>query len=597
MPIQQLPIELANQIAAGEVVERPSSVVKELVENALDAGADELVLDIEKGGSKRIRIRDNGCGIARGELTLALSRHATSKIQSLEDLERIGSLGFRGEALASISSVSRLRLTSKPAEQSEAWQAWTEGRDMQVNVEPAAHPNGTTVDIQDLFFNTPARRKFLRTEKTEFSHIDEVIKRIALSRFDVAFQLSHNGKTLRRYPRADSEKQQLQRVAKICGGQFAEQAYQLQSPEGDYKLKGWMVAPEHCRYQGDVQHFFVNGRMMRDKLLAHAVRQAYEKYLPTDRVPTYILYFELPAEQVDVNVHPAKHEVRFHYQRQVHDFILTQVERVLRSLTEMSVSDSAESGPAAFNGEHYESAHRHQYQSTNTSTMRESSRYSTAPRKAMGSLLPNAAKSSAGNYASQPASTGNTSTFYASASVSTQETNCPSESWRLLSLFNGHQALIRHSNRLAWLNVRQVHEVCAEAKLSQQLEDGLSGQPLLVPVTVSAKEFKTPVSHWPEQQLNRLGVMYYRQKDMVVIEQMPEMLRKGNVALLFKQLLEQVSESSDTQLLKWLTVFVAKSEYSATEAEHWVKQWRDQLHESADYLQFIEVPEGYNANH
>ncbi|MFD2632324.1 DNA mismatch repair endonuclease MutL [Idiomarina piscisalsi] len=592
MPIQQLPIELANQIAAGEVVERPSSVVKELIENALDAGANELVLDIEKGGSKRIRIRDNGCGISRDELTLALSRHATSKIKSLEDLECIGSLGFRGEALASISSVSRLRLTSKPAEQSEAWQAWTEGRDMQVNVEPAAHPNGTTVDIQDLFFNTPARRKFLRTEKTEFSHIDEVIKRIALSRFDVAFQLSHNGKTLRRYPRADSEKQQLQRVAKICGGQFAEQAYQLQSPEGDYKLKGWMVAPEHCRYQGDVQHFFVNGRMMRDKLLAHAVRQAYEKYLPTDRVPTYILYFELPAEQVDVNVHPAKHEVRFHYQRQVHDFILTQVERVLRSLTEMSVSAGTEDASVDFNGEPYENAHRHQYQSNDTSTMRESSRYSTAPRKAMGSLLPNAVKSSSGRSESQFAST-----FCASASVSTQETTSPSESWRLLSLFNGHQALVRHSNRLAWLNVRQVHAVCAQEKLSQQLEDGLSGQPLLVPVTVSAKEFKTPVSQWPEQQLNRLGVMYYRQKDMVVIEQMPEMLRKGNVALLFKQLLEQVSENSDSQLLTWLTAFVAKGEYSTTEAEHWVKQWRDQLHESADYLQFIEVPEADNANH
>ncbi len=215
----------------------------------------------------------------------------------------------------------------------------------------------------------------------------------------------------------------------------------------------------------------------------------------------------------------------------------------------------------------------------------------------MGSLLPNAVTSSAGSSESQPASTGNASAFYASASVSTQEASSPSESWRLLSLFNGHQALVRHSNRLAWLNVRQVHAVCAQEKLSQQLEDGLSGQPLLVPVTVSAKEFKTPVSQWPEQQLNRLGVMYYRQKDMVVIEQMPEMLRKGNVALLFKQLLEQVSENSDTQLLKWLTTFVAKGEYSTTEAEHWVKQWRDQLHEPADYLQFIEVPEAYNANH
>lgn len=592
MPIQQLPIELANQIAAGEVVERPSSVVKELVENALDAGADELVLDIEKGGSKRIRIRDNGGGIVRDELTLALSRHATSKIQSLEDLERIGSLGFRGEALASISSVSRLRLTSKPAEQSEAWQAWTEGRDMQVNVEPAAHPNGTTVDIQDLFFNTPARRKFLRTEKTEFSHIDEVIKRIALSRFDVAFQLTHNGKTLRRYPKAESQKQQLQRVAKICGGQFAEQAYQLQSPEGDYKLKGWMVAPEHCRYQGDVQHFFVNGRMMRDKLLAHAVRQAYEKYLPADRVPTYILYFELPAEQVDVNVHPAKHEVRFHYQRQVHDFILTQVERVLRSLTEMPTSSVSEDESAVFRDESYESVRSHQYQPADTSAMRETSRYSVAPRRAMGSLLPNAVKSGVGNASSQAVSPS-----FVASSASPHKTSSSAESWRLLSLFNGYQALIKNANALAWLNIQQIHSVCAETRLSKQVEGGLSGQPLLVPVTVSEKEFKTPVSQWPEQQLNQLGVMYYRQNDMVVIEQMPEMLRKGNVALLFKQLVELVLENSDGQVIKWLTDFVAKNEYSTTEAEHWLNQWQNQLNASAAYLQRIDVPEGYNANH
>lgn len=586
MAIQQLPIELANQIAAGEVVERPSSVVKELVENALDAGADELVLDIEKGGSKRIRIRDNGCGIAHSELTLALSRHATSKIQSLEDLEHIGSLGFRGEALASISSVSRLRLTSKPFNQDEAWQAWTEGRDMQVNVEPAAHPNGTTIDIQDLFFNTPARRKFLRTEKTEFSHIDDVIKRIALSRFDVAFQLTHNGKTLRRYPKASSDKQKLQRVAKICGGQFAEQAYQLKSPEGDYQLDGWMVAPEHCRYQGDVQHFFVNGRMMRDKLLAHAVRQAYEKYLAADRVPTYILYFELPAEQVDVNVHPAKHEVRFHYQRQVHDFILTQVERVLRSLSNMATDEPVNDGAVTYHQEHNERVPLHQYQNTDSASMRESSRYSTSPRKAMTSLLPNAA-------GAQTAGTGAASQLLV---TSREEVTADRDNWRLLSLFNGHQALVKQSNSLAWLNVKQVHSQCVQQKLAQQVSEGLSGQPLLVPVTLSTKEFQTPISHWPEQQLNRLGVMYYRQKDTVVIEQMPEMLRKGNVAVLFQQLLGLVSDRSETELLQWLTSFVARNDYSTTEAEHWLNQWSCQLKESNDYLQFVDIPEGDNAH-
>ena len=321
MPIQILPARLANQIAAGEVVERPASVVKEIVENSLDSGATSIEIDIEKGGHKRILIRDNGSGIPHEELALALSRHATSKITKLDDLEAICSLGFRGEALASISSVSRLSLSSKPKEQSQAWQAHCEGRDMQVQLNPVAHPGGTSVDVVDLFFNTPARRKFLRTEKTEFTHIDEVVRRIALSRFDVSFSLKHNGKLLRKYPAVKAQSTEQKRLSTICGKEFAEQSIELNSQYQKFELKGWLAQPEQAKNQGDFQYFYVNGRMMRDKLINHAVRQAFEGLVGADLYPAYVLYLTIEPNQVDVNVHPAKHEVRFHQARLVHDFI------------------------------------------------------------------------------------------------------------------------------------------------------------------------------------------------------------------------------------------------------------------------------------
>ncbi|MDD9175754.1 DNA mismatch repair endonuclease MutL [Aliivibrio finisterrensis] len=321
MPIQILPARLANQIAAGEVVERPASVVKELVENSIDAGATRIDIDIEKGGSKLIRIRDNGFGIAKDELTLALSRHATSKITTLDDLEAIVSLGFRGEALASISSVSRLTLTSRTVAQEEAWSAYAEGRDMEVKLKPAAHPIGTTIDVVDLFFNTPARRKFLRTDKTEFTHIDELLKRIALSRLDITINLRHNGKQVRQYRAAQTKAQVEKRLAAICGSHFLQHALEVELEHGELKFHGWISSPEGARAQGDIQYCYVNGRMMKDKLINHAIRQGYESSLLANQYAAYILFIEINPHDVDVNVHPAKHEVRFHQARLVHDFI------------------------------------------------------------------------------------------------------------------------------------------------------------------------------------------------------------------------------------------------------------------------------------
>lgn len=344
MPIQLLPPQLANQIAAGEVVERPASVVKELIENSLDAGATKIELDIEKGGHKRIRIRDNGSGISQDELTLALSRHATSKITSLDDLEQILSLGFRGEALASISSVSRLTLTSKPSVQEQAWQAHCEGRDMEVKVNPAAHPDGTTIDVADLFYNTPARRKFLRTEKTEFQHIEDVVRRIALSHSNVSFILKHNGKVVRRYMSSGSDPLS-QRIGAVMGQKFLNSALHVVTETHGMKIEAWLGDESMLRSSTDCQFSFVNGRGMRDKLILHAIRQAYESVWGVLEQPSFVVYLCVPPKDVDVNVHPAKHEVRFQQSRLVHDFICK------------AVADALSEGNDEDNGHYAEPSH------------------------------------------------------------------------------------------------------------------------------------------------------------------------------------------------------------------------------------------------
>ena len=327
MAIHILSPQLANQIAAGEVVERPASVIKELVENSLDAGSTQIDIDLEQGGSKLIRIRDNGSGIAKDELALALARHATSKISTLDDLDAIVSLGFRGEALASISSVSRLTLTSRTAEQSEAWQVYAEGRDMIPTIKPAAHPIGSTVEVLDLFYNTPARRRFLKTEKTEFMHIEEFVRRIALARPDVTFNLQHNGKLVKQYRSSILEK----RVELVCGRPFMQKAVKLDWQHDDLLIQGWVASSD----TSELQYFYVNGRVIKDKLLNHALRQAYISR--TNEQQSYVIFLHLDPKQVDVNVHPSKHEVRFHEARLVHDFVYQAIVMALES--NLSIAD------------------------------------------------------------------------------------------------------------------------------------------------------------------------------------------------------------------------------------------------------------------
>lgn len=342
MSIQKLDPLLANQIAAGEVVERPASVIKELLENSLDAGATHLEVDVNQGGIELIKIRDDGCGISKDELALALSRHATSKITNLHDLENVTTLGFRGEALASVSSVSRLKLTSRPVDQDSAWSLQAEGRLPDTKLEPAAHPIGTTIEVHDLFFNTPARRKFLRTDKTEFNHIETVIKRIILSRFDISLILTHNGKTVLNVKQAHTQEEQEQRIAKVCGQEFINNAMFMDIDIGGMHLWGWVGLPTFSRSQSDMQYFYVNGRIVRDKMLSHSVKLAYKDVLYHGRFPAMVLFLDLDPALVDVNVHPTKHEVRFRESRAVHDFVYRSIKRAIAEVRQEHSLDQKE---------------------------------------------------------------------------------------------------------------------------------------------------------------------------------------------------------------------------------------------------------------
>ena len=321
--IQQLPNHLINQIAAGEVIERPASVVKEIVENAIDAGATHIDIDIEDGGGKLIRVRDNGCGIHPDDLALAFATHATSKIRNLDDLEHVTTLGFRGEALPSIASVAKTTLTSRAANEAQAWRISPHLGDA---ISPAAHPPGTTIEIRDLFYNTPARKKFLKSERTERQHIQQLVQTLALSHDGITIRLTNHGKLLGSYGGADLAA----RIASVLGDELLEQSLPIDARSGEMHLYGRVGLPTCAGNQPDRQYFYINGRMIRDKIIAHAIRQAYQDMLYHGRHPVYVLYLDIAPDLIDVNAHPAKHEVRFRESRLAHDFLYSSLHHALR---------------------------------------------------------------------------------------------------------------------------------------------------------------------------------------------------------------------------------------------------------------------------
>ena len=527
MAIKILPARLANQIAAGEVVERPASVVKELVENSLDAGATRIDIDIEKGGSKLIRVLDNGYGINKDELTLALSRHATSKITSLDDLEAIMSLGFRGEALASISSVSRLTLTSRTQDQAEAWSAFAEGREMSVTVKPAAHPIGSTVEVVDLFFNTPARRKFLRTEKTEFAHIDELLKRIALSRFDVAITLKHNGAVVRQYRPAVTEVQQIKRLAAICGSQFAKDAVKISLRNEQLCLEGWICTPKGARAQNDIQHCFVNKRIMKDKLINHAIRQGYENTLQAEQFAAYVLYIEISPQQVDVNVHPAKHEVRFHQSRLVHGFIYQTVKDALEQLTEAQVISTPQSAVVA------QVAQQHHWQPQQTNSTRHST-----PTTSRGS------SDSKGN-AALPAQKLykellSTATPSTGQSTMTMVLNEPAVAGlgKPLAVVCDTYLLLQKNDGLWLLNLNHASYLLMLGKLKPSLNKGLKPQPLLIPQRLAVNAEEMALIERNQPLLQQFGInLQKKNQSQILIMAVCQPLRGVDLQSFFNSLL------------------------------------------------------------
>ncbi|GAB6388238.1 DNA mismatch repair endonuclease MutL [Stutzerimonas marianensis] len=543
--IQLLSPRLANQIAAGEVVERPASVIKELLENSLDSGASRIEVEVEQGGVKLLRVRDDGCGIPADDLPLALARHATSKIRDLEDLERVVSLGFRGEALASISSVSRLTLTSRTADASEAWQVETEGRDMQARVQPAAHPVGTSVEVRDLFFNTPARRKFLRTEKTEFDHLQEVIKRLALARFDVAFHLRHNGKGVLALHQAADAASRARRVASVCGPAFLEQAMPIEIERNGLHLWGWVGLPTYSRSQADLQYFYVNGRMVRDKLVAHAVRQAYRDVLFNGRHPTFVLFLDVDPAVVDVNVHPTKHEVRFRDNRTVHDFLYGTLHRALADVRpEDQLAPASLSATPSVSGLAAGEFAGQNEMSLAASTLDRQSppawRGAGAGYQAPSSLPTGTVAEAQGAYREffsplpeSPAST----------VLPEPQDDVPPLGYALAQL-KGVYILSENAHGLVLVDMHAAHERIMYERLKRAMaSEGLRGQPLLVPesIAVSQREADCAEEHanWFRMlgfELQRLG------PESLAIRQVPSLLKQAEATRLVHDVLADLLE-------------------------------------------------------
>jgi DNA mismatch repair protein MutL len=536
MPIQQLPDHLINQIAAGEVVERPASVIKELVENSLDAGAQTVQIDVIAGGQKLIRIRDDGKGIDKHEIALALSRHATSKISSLDDLEAVASLGFRGEALPSIASVARLSLRSRTADADSAWEVEADGGQISAP-KPAAHPQGTTIEVNDLFYNTPARRRFLRTERTEFGHIEKWVRRLALSRPQIGFTLTHNQRAVLQTPAAKTEAAQRQRIAKICGDAFAEQCVYIERETDGIALSGWIGLPTFNRSQPDMQYWFVNGRSVTDKTLAHAVRHAYRDVLFHGRYPAYVLNLTMDPAGVDANAHPAKHEVRFRDGRRVHGVVSQTVDTALR-----------DTKPGGHN-----------------ITPIPMTRESVFNQGSMS--LPSA------TFRSRATSSGVSETLAAYQSMaaaplhskaSDHAPELPPLGFAIAQLA-GVYILAENKDGLVIIDMHAAHERITYEKLKRSFDDRkLVRQPLLVPESISVAESEANLIEENAEILASLGLVVDRSgPSSVTVREVPALLKNSDVESLLRDVLSDLSEAGHSNRIE-----DAGDDYLATMACH-----------------------------
>ncbi|WP_417566337.1 DNA mismatch repair endonuclease MutL [Marinobacter sp.] len=569
-PIRLLSPRLANQIAAGEVVERPASVVKELVENALDAGATRVDVEVEQGGAKLIRVRDDGSGIEEADLPLALSRHATSKIASLDDLEAVASLGFRGEALASISSVSRLALTSRTAEQEAASRVEVEGREMDARISPAAHPVGTTVEVRDLFFNTPARRKFLRTEKTEFNHVEECVRRQALSRFDAGFTLRHNQRVVQSLRPAGSALDRERRIGALCGQQFIDNAVVIDAEATGLRLWGWVALPTFSRSQSDLQYFFVNGRVIRDRLVAHAVRQAYRDVLYNNRHPAFVLYLEVDPATVDVNVHPTKHEVRFRDGRLVHDFIFRTLHKALADVRPddhfrgavaqsfgREASAQAESSPAtgapagaSWNGRPAVPNYGHSGASVGFGGQSQPQQEWRASDQMAFYQSLNAGGGTGGPQ-STPVHDGIVSPMPTPPVDSDEE---PPLGYAIAQL-HGIYILAQGRAGMIVVDMHAAHERITYERMKRALaEQDLKSQPLLVPLSLAVSQKEAALTESHGEELHKLGLQIERiGPETLAVRQVPALLRGADTEQLVRDVLADLIEHGQSDRVEAVT--------------------------------------------
>jgi DNA mismatch repair protein MutL len=526
--IQTLASHLVNQIAAGEVVERPSSVIKELVENSLDAAAKSITVEVEAGGTRLIRIVDDGCGIAKDELVLAISRHATSKIRNLEDLEKIGSLGFRGEALPSIASVSRLSICSRQASTSdtESIHGWKiNARDDEAAV-PDASPPGTTIEVRELFYNVPARKKFLRTEQTEYKHIESLFKTLALSHPNVAFRLVHNQKTIYQLRAADNLDDQRQRLAVLCGKDFAGSLIEINIEIEDLRLSGWVALPTFNRSQADMQYFFVNQRIIKDKLVSHAVRQAYHDVMFHGRHPAFVLSLEMDARQLDVNVHPQKHEVRFRNSREVHNFLYGGLHRALADVQPAQQIDS----PAfAMTESQPQSTALPSISEQTGISFNQFTRYPTSPERvgeqsqAYAALLQ---KNEADPMPSQP-----------------QEPQIPPLGFAIAQL-KGIYILAENAEGLIVVDMHAAHERIVYERMKQNAAlEGVIKQPLLVPFSLNVSQAEADLVEESEALFAHLGFSIERLgHEQVRVRAIPALLKNADTDQLIRDVLSDLLE-------------------------------------------------------
>ncbi|HET9033427.1 MAG TPA: DNA mismatch repair endonuclease MutL [Dokdonella sp.] len=531
--IHALPAELVNQIAAGEVIERPASVVKELIENSLDAGAQRIEIDIEEGGARLIRVRDDGSGIDADDLPLAISAHATSKIASFEDLEKVGTLGFRGEALPSIASVSRFALTSRTAQATSATRIEVDGGKPH-SQRPAQHAPGTSVEIRDLFYNLPARRKFLRAERTEFNHIDDLVKSIALAHGSVEIRLGNNGKIVRLYKPLRSVEEASRRVADVLGQEFVDNSLRVDHEGAAMRLTGWVGLPTASRSQADQQYFHVNGRLVRDRVVAHAVRQAYADVLFHGRHPAFVLFLELDPQGVDVNVHPAKSEVRFRESRLIHDFLYRSLHEALAGaragMQPVVVEAGGESTP---------------FQSMQGSVLRHQS----GLRLGIGEPLADYAALLGTPTAASPVTSFDPA--FGPTPVDAEESDIPPLGYAIAQV-HGVFVLAQNAHGLIVVDMHAAHERITYERLKlAQAGEGIRSQMLLVPLMIALSEKEATIVEEQGERFSELGFDIARSGPQgITVRRVPSLLAAGDVAQLVRDVIADLSTHGSSRRIE-----------------------------------------------